>query len=344
MSGDANSRSNLAYAVKIVHATCCLAGSPSYVSEIETAIRDRGLLRAVRDHDTPALFDWFVDLLSFQGISDAVAAGYIGKYGSVRWSDIANAVGSWPACSKLNGYWRFDDCGYRKGAHTCSEPHHIGACPLPRHQLRNGRLNQMAYSLFFFMRDVADGDFVGWVDQHIAAVDLDSDDRVAAVRAAIVNPLRHVYGVADKTLAMALSLLLVGVGRKKPHWFEVGANLIAVDTLVHNFLWRTGILARMSAEHIYGPRCYQPDGCASILAHVANHIDAREFNDTFPATFPRFVQHAVWRYCAENGLDVCNGNRIADNAACGNGHCQLYRSCDRKPLRYAAALEVPVFQ
>jgi len=67
MGGDANSRSNLAYAVKIVHATCCLAGAPSYVDEIETAISDRGLLRAVRGHDTPALFDWFVELLSFQG-------------------------------------------------------------------------------------------------------------------------------------------------------------------------------------------------------------------------------------------------------------------------------------
>ena len=30
---------------------------------------------------------------------------------------------------------------------------------VPRHPLRNGHLNQMAYSLFLFMRDVADGDF-----------------------------------------------------------------------------------------------------------------------------------------------------------------------------------------
>jgi len=30
-------------------------------------------------------------------------------------------------------------------------------CPLPRHALRNGRLNQTVYSLFLFMRDVAGG-------------------------------------------------------------------------------------------------------------------------------------------------------------------------------------------
>jgi hypothetical protein len=56
------------------------------------------------------------------------------------------------------------DCRYHKGPDACSEPGHIDACPLPRHPLRNGRLNQMAYSLFLFMRDVADDDFVGWIE------------------------------------------------------------------------------------------------------------------------------------------------------------------------------------
>jgi hypothetical protein len=108
---------------------------------------------------------------------------------------VAETVGWSPACPKLNGYWRFDDFGYRKGANTCSEPHHIDACPLPRHQLRNGRLNQMAYSLYFFMRDVAGGDFVGRVDQQIAAIDLGSVDLVAACQSCMdidkrVNQLR----------------------------------------------------------------------------------------------------------------------------------------------------------
>ena len=37
-------------------------------------------------------------------------------------------------------------------------------------------------------------------------------------------------------------------------------------------------------------------------------------------------------YCAENGLGVCNGNRIDDESRCGNGHCQLFRRCDRVAL------------
>ena len=46
---------------------------------------------------------------------------------------------------------------YEKGSGRCSEPGHIARCPLPRHALRNGRLNQTVYSLFLFMRDVAGG-------------------------------------------------------------------------------------------------------------------------------------------------------------------------------------------
>jgi hypothetical protein len=144
-----------------------------------------------------------------------------------------------------------------------------------------------------------------------------------------------VYGVSDKVLAMALSHLLLSAGRRRRLWFEVGTSLIAIDTLVHNFLHRTGILHRLSAVHSYGPGCYRPGGCASIVRSIADHIDAREFNVAFPAKFPRFVQAAIWRYCADNGLDVCNGNRIDDSMRCQNAHCQLYRRCDRIALERA---------
>jgi len=250
----------------------------------------------------------------------------------VRWSDIANALSATPSCPKLGGYWRFYDCRYHKGSHTCSEPAHIEGCPLPRHPLRNGRLNQMAYTLFLFMRDVAGDDFVGWIDTQLNAVDPRSPGRLAALREAVIGPLRNVYGVADKVLAMALSSLLLSADKSRPLWREVGATFVAVDTLVHNFLHRTGILARLCADHPYGDRCYRPGGCAAILALNAAKIDARQFNPAFPATFPRFVQSAIWRYCAENGLDICNGNRIADESRCGNSHCQLFRRCDRVAL------------
>ena len=338
-----HTNADLDYAVQLVHATCCLAGSASYLDDGRADLRDCGIMRAIKDHDTPALFGWLVEMLSFQGISDSVAAGYIAQHGSIRWSDIAEGLSRTPSCPKLGGYWRFYDCRYHKGSSTCAEPGHIDGCPLPRHPLRNGRLNQMAYSLFLFMRDVADNDFVGWIDCQLDAADSQLPNRLAALREAIIGPLRNVYGVSDKVLAMALSNLLLAGGSRRLLWVEVGATFVAVDTLVHNFLHRTGILQRLSADHPYGDRCYGPGGCAQIIDLIAAHIDARHFNPAFPATFPRFVQSAIWRYCAENGLDVCNGNRIDDNARCDNLHCQLFRRCDRLALRTERE-KVDIFQ
>jgi hypothetical protein len=51
---------------------------------------------------------------------------------------------------------------------------------------------------------------------------------------------------------------------------------------------------------------------AHIMAVVRNKLAdmdvrledmARQFNPTFPRTFPRFVQYAIWRYCSQGGLD-----------------------------------------
>ena len=132
---------------------------------------------------------------------------------------------------------------------------------------------------------------------------------------------------------MALSGILIGAADVRPRWLQVGVQLIAVDTLVHNFLHRTGILARFKAAHAYGPNCYRPGGCADIIARIARQIDASAFNRTFPAYFPRFVQLAIWRYCSQQGLDICNGNRLDDRHRCQNLHCRLYRLCDRIRLK-----------
>ena len=238
---DIRTNVNLAYAVQLVYSTCCLAGSASYLDDVRADLRRRGINRAIEAHDTPALFDWLIETLSFQGISDSVASGYMAQHGTVRWSDINKALSERPSCPRLGGYWRFYGCQFHKGSHTCSELDHIDACPLPRPPLRNGRLNQLAYSLFLFMRDVADDDFVSWIDRQLDAVDSQGPGRLGALREAIIGPLRNVYGVADKVLAMAMSYLLLSAGKRRPLWLEVGATFVAVDTLVHNFLHRTGI-------------------------------------------------------------------------------------------------------
>jgi hypothetical protein len=218
------------------------------------------------------------------------------RHGRARWADIDAKLAACPTCPKLASYWHFYDCRYDKLSRTCSEPDHIDACSLPSHQLRNGRLNQMAYSLFLFIRDIADGDLVGWIDRQFqSASDPANLNRLSRLRETLIGPLREVYGVSDKVLTMTLSCVLLAAPKRRHLWHEVGASMIAIDTLVHNFLVRTGILARFEANHSYGVACYQAGGCADIIDSVAQRIDARQFNPGFPQPFPRFVQHAIWR-------------------------------------------------
>jgi hypothetical protein len=274
---------------------------------------------------------------SYQGVSDAVARGYIRKHGSASWSDIAESLDAAPPCPLLQTYWHFDGCRYDKGSFSCSEPNHIDACPVPRHKLRNGRLNQTAYSFFLFVREIAKGDLIGWIDDRLSitpsAAALSGVDFAKERQERLIGPLRNIYGVSDKILTMTLSGLLLGASDGRPPWFETGKGMIAIDTLVHNFLHRTGILDDCGTPHGYGVACYGHGGCAEIIRAVASQIDASAFNRRFPKVFPRFVQHAIWRFCAGDGLNICNGNRIDDRKSCQNTYCQLFNKCSHKPLK-----------
>jgi hypothetical protein len=319
------------YAWSFIRRVCKIAGQPSWVDDLRHEAVEAGLITAIETSDTPIIFDWLMDILSYQGISDAVASGFMQRHGNVTWQQIDRALKNGADCPKLVGYWTFSRCSYHKMSQTCGEPDHFPACPLPGHPLRNGRLNQTAYSLFLFIRDVADANIVEWIDRamrpHIACGNL------AAGRRALVDPLRHVYGVSDKVVTMALATLLMGGGATRPGWFDVGTGFVVIDTLVHNFLARTGMLTRLDADHAYGPACYQPGGCADVVERVCSGIDARQFNPDFPKTFPGFVQHSIWRYCAQAGLDICNGNQIDDRDRCMNMWCRVYSECDRLSLR-----------
>ena len=275
------------HAVRLIHAICGLAGSPSLIDNIRADLTADKVRGAIRRHDTAAVFDWLLAAVSYQGISDQVAHDYMAKHGRAAWHDIDQKLGRGVSCPKLKSYRHFHGCRYNKGSRTCAEPDYIGACPLPSHDLRNGHLNQTAYSLFLFIRDVVDGDLIGWIDAQLAAANGPSGPhRLTRMAAALIEPMREIYGVSDKVLAMALSSLLLGAPKKLVRWIEVGGRLIAIDTLVHNFLHRTGILARFDANHPYGGACYRPGGCADIIAAVAEAIDARQFNPAFPQTFP----------------------------------------------------------
>jgi hypothetical protein len=314
-----------------------LAGSLSFIEDIRADLRRDGIADAVKRHNTPKIFDWLLSAFGYQGISDQAARGYIRKHGGITWSDIVAALDAVPSCLLLQTYWHFDRCRYNKSSFSCSEPDHIDTCPVPRHRLRNGRLNQTAYSFFLFVRDVAKGDLIGWIDDRLSipsSASISPDGDLARERQErLIGPMRNIFGVSDKILTMTLSGLLLGASDGRPHWFETGKGMIAIDTLVHNFLHRTGILEDCGTPHGYGVGCYGLGGCAEIMRAVASRIDASAFNGRFPKLFPRFVQHAVWRFCAADGLNVCNGNRIDDLKPCQNRYCQLFNRCSHKPLK-----------
>jgi hypothetical protein len=326
--------SGLKHATRLAKRICRIAGDHRLIDHVTRNLARNGVRAAVRRHDTTVLFEWLVDTISYQGISNHVAAGYMERHGRLGWDHIIPWIDSEESCPKLRSYWHFDHCGYQKWRQTCSEPDHFFACPLPIHDLRNGNLNQAAYSLYLFIRDIADGDLVGWIDGRLAEIDLPVPaGRATRLRQALLEPLGHIYGVSNKVLSMTLANLLLGADRRRSLWTEAGAAMIAIDTLVHNFLHRTGTLARLDAAHPYGPACYASGGCAEILERIAADIDARQFNPAFPANFPRFVQHAIWHFCAEYGLDECNGRQIDDRQRCERSDCPAFRLCDRVPLK-----------
>ena len=128
---------------------------------IEAELAKLGIKRVVWLEGDPC------ETLSYQGISDAVARNYMAEHGRPRWRTIAHGITT-ASCPKLKSFWHFHGCAYRKSAATCGMPHLIETCPLPTHEFRNGNLNQLAYSLFLFIRDIANGNLVGWFDARLA--------------------------------------------------------------------------------------------------------------------------------------------------------------------------------
>src|SRR4051812_40838632 len=114
------------FVVAVVRPALILAPA-SFVDDIRRNLIAEALRVAVMQRDTPAIFDWLVRLISFQGISDTIAAGYDAQHGGVTFREVDVALGRGPTCPRLRSYWHFEGCGYRKGADTCGERRHLSA-------------------------------------------------------------------------------------------------------------------------------------------------------------------------------------------------------------------------
>jgi len=131
----------MAYATDLILQTCRASPDPFYLRRLRTDLTRTGIKAAVATHDTPVLFGWLMDMLSYQGVSDAVAWVYMEQHGRITWADIEAALNHNPSCPKLKDYAGLSGCRYSKGRGTCAEPDHRPHCPLPHHDLRKGALN-----------------------------------------------------------------------------------------------------------------------------------------------------------------------------------------------------------
>jgi len=192
----------------------------------------------------------------------------------------------------------------------------------------------MAFSLYFFLRDVCRRDFYTYVTDDFRQGQPSGraiNDRLQT----FIGKVTTIANVGPKLAHMALSCLFLTA---YPGWDyrEVGAHMIAVDSLVHNFLHRTGILGSYQLDHPYGPRCHAQTGCFGVIQDLANRIDCREFNPTLPPHFPRFIQYYIWAYCGQSGENICNGNKCKPGKP--NPACVLYqqRLCAQLPPQKSA--------
>src|SRR5689334_12010509 len=82
----------IAYAAGLILETCRACPDPFYLRRLRTNLTRTGIKAAVASHDTAALFDWLMDLLSYQGVSDAVAWTYMAQHGRITWAEIQAAL------------------------------------------------------------------------------------------------------------------------------------------------------------------------------------------------------------------------------------------------------------
>lgn len=231
-------------------------------------------------HKSIKLYQYLLESFLFAGGGDQSNLTYYAKQQyKPTYNRVLRAVKA-GQCPKLASFEAFNGCGYQKTGHMCIEPAFLGTCPLPAFDMKRGSLNHMAFSLYFFLRDVAGGDFYAYVREHFGEGQL-AAGTINELLHGFIGKVTTIANVGPKLAHMALSGLFL---TRYPGWDyrQVGLHMIAVDSLVHNFLHRTGILNSYQLSHVYGPRCHSQTGCMRVIQDLARRIDCREFNPTLP--------------------------------------------------------------
>src|SRR5262245_58182481 len=82
--------------VRLVRRVCRISGARTLIDDARVGLARHGVIAAVQRRDTPTVFNWLIDALSYQGVSDNIAYTYMEQHGRVRWHDIATALAAQP--------------------------------------------------------------------------------------------------------------------------------------------------------------------------------------------------------------------------------------------------------
>jgi hypothetical protein len=192
-------------------------------------------------HKSIDLYQYLVEAFLLSGSGDLSSQGYYAKQKhQPTFNRVKQAVNA-AHCPKLATFETFTGCGYRKN-NKCNEPAFLSTCPLPTFDMKRGALNQMAFSLYLFLRDVAGRDFYTFTKDHFGQCQ-SADGTINELLESFIGKVTTIANVGPKLAHMSLSCLFLTT---YPGWDYrvVGERMIAVDSLVHTFLHRTGILDR----------------------------------------------------------------------------------------------------
>lgn len=286
------------------------------------------------------VYDFFLKSFNYQGVSDKIARSYMEKHPLPTYSEIETWLKDGYGCPKLKDFDSYIECGFNKKHNSCHNNELYSSCPVPEPEMRKGTLNQTAFSLFFFLRDICKRDIVGYFDECLNK-NPDNPNDVNEMRDKAISEIDKILGVGKKLAHMVLSDFLIAVGKDKDFpktsWYATGRSMIVIDTLVHNFLHRTGILKQYNAIHSYGDAsCYGENGCFKVLEQISKDIDCQVINGHLPRYYPRFIQYSIWHHCAEGKGNICNGRNINDKDRCikkNKTECCVAKICEKLPLK-----------
>jgi hypothetical protein len=231
-------------------------------------------------------------------------------------------------CPKLRSFGDFHECGYSKTNKNCNESKFLRKCPLPRYGMKNGKLNQMVFSVYLFLRDQCKGDFPGFVQGIVGAESLKQlkgmkEDELGSAIRNLVGEMDQIFNVGPKLANMTLSELLSVKKVKGWDYSQLFPHMVAVDTLVHEFLHRTGTLKLYGLEHKYGESvCHSQNGCVGVINNISRQIDCKRYSEEYPEYYPRMVQVCIWKFCT----DSCNKNNCKYDQL--DDLCEFYDWCE----------------